>query len=392
MIENSPDLERASESAERLRRWLVETALPLWIDRGFDANANGFYERLDFSANPIATAPRRLTVQARQIFVYSRAIMAGWSGDTARAMDAFDAMLDRYWRAGGEPGFAFSVDGAGKVVDGKRDLYAQSFYLLAAAAYSQMTGDSQPIALANQVLDYFDEALATPNGGYFDHAPNPPATLRQNPHMHLFEGLLALYEATGLPAYLVRAEEIFWQLQTLFFQPESGTLPEYFDGEWTPIGGARAVWEPGHHLEWSWLLSEYETLSGVKTGALADRLVENAYRHGVLPPSLIVDEVAGDGAILKRSLRSWPLTEAAKAHAVRIETGDPLAAGRLADAIDRLMAAHLSGVLPGLWADHFDEDGKLLPDYVPASTLYHIAMSVFVTDSVLGQAGNSLYP
>jgi mannose/cellobiose epimerase-like protein (N-acyl-D-glucosamine 2-epimerase family) len=39
----------------------------------------------------------------------------------------------------------------------------------------------------------------------------------------------------------------------------------------------------------------------------------------------------------------------------------------------------------GLWFDHFDKDNQLLPDYVPASTLYHVALSVFVTDEVLPQ-------
>ncbi len=72
----------------------------------------------------------------------------------------------------------------------------------------------------------------------------------------------------------------------------------------------------------------------MKTGAIADRLMETAYRHGVPSPGIIVDEVRGDGTILKKSCRAWPLTEAAKAQAVRMEYGDPLAADRLADALD----------------------------------------------------------
>ena len=392
MTSPPPGFARAARSAERLHSWLLGAALPLWIDRGFDADACGFHERLDFDANPIPNVPRRLTVQARQIFVYARAIMLGWSTDSARIAQAFDAMIARYHRPDGRPGFVFSVDAAGQVVDGTRDLYAHSFFLLAAAAYYQMTDDSQVIALADETLAYIDAAMAAPHGGYFDCATNPPKQLRQNPHMHLFEALLALYEVTGTPSYLQRAEMIFWQLRDRFFQPASGTIPEYFDGKWMPVGGAQAVWEPGHHMEWSWLLSEFETLSGMKTGTIADRVMETAYRHGVLAPAFIVDEVRGDGVILKKSCRAWPLTEAAKAQAVRMEYGDPLAADRLADALDCLQERHLSGVIPGLWSDHFSEDGKLLPDYVPASTLYHVAMSVFVADGSLGHARDSLYP
>jgi mannose/cellobiose epimerase-like protein (N-acyl-D-glucosamine 2-epimerase family) len=379
----SPELIHAARSVGRLRGWLVDIALPLWIDRGFDRQASGFHERLDFDAQPIGNVPRRLTVQARQIFVYARAIMRGWSNDSEKVGAAFDAMVARYHRADSGPGFVFSVDALGRIVNGSRDLYGHAFVLFAAAAYHQLTGDAQAIGLADETLAFIDSAMAAPNGGYFDWAPNPPASLRQNPHMHLFEALLALYEATGRRDYLERADRIFSDLKTKFFQPVSGTLPEYFDIDWTPVGGAKAIWEPGHHMEWSWLLSEYERLGGTDAGELADTLVRIAYRDGVLPGGIIADEVDGEGIVLKKSHRSWPLAEAAKAQAVRLKSGDSKAAERLAAAVDGLYDRHLSGLVPGLWFDHFDENDRLLPDYVPASTLYHIALSVFVADQVL---------
>lgn len=379
----SPEFNHAARSVDRLRNWLVGTALPLWIDRGFDAKASGFHERLDFDAQPITHVPRRVTVQARQIFVYARAIMRGWSNDTEKVGAAFDAMVARYHRADSGPGFVFSVDASGRIINGSRDLYAHAFVLFAAAAYHQLTGDSQAIGLADDTLAYIDTAMAAPNGGYFDYAPDPPPILRQNPHMHLFEALLALYEATRRRDYLERADRVFDDLKTKFFQPASGTLPEYFDIDWKPVGGAKALWEPGHHMEWSWLLSEYERLGGNGAVKLAHTLMHVAYRDGVFPSGIIVDEVSGEGIVLKKSHRSWPLAEAAKAQAVRLKSGDPQAVKRLAAAVDGLYDRHLSGLIPGLWFDHFDEDNRLLPDYVPASTLYHIALSVFVADEVL---------
>jgi mannose/cellobiose epimerase-like protein (N-acyl-D-glucosamine 2-epimerase family) len=79
------------------------------------------------------------------------------------------------------------------------------------------------------------------------------------------------------------------------------------------------------------------------------------------------------------------LTEAAKAQAIRLKSGDPLAADRLASAVDGLYERYLSGVIPGLWNDHLTEDGKVIPAFVPASTLYHIAMSAFVTHDEMGK-------
>ncbi len=377
-------MKRSTEqpSIERLRTWLREAALPLWIDRGFDRVTGGFHERLDFEANPIVTTPRRSMVQARQIFVYARAIMLGWSNDTSKVASAFDALISRYHEADGKPGFIFSVDRAGAVIDAGRDLYGHAFILLAMAAYHKLTGDSQAIALADRTLTFLDEAMAAPRGLYIDKVPNPPSLLRQNPHMHLFEALLALYEATGKAAYLARAGEIFGMLKTRFFQPKSDTLAEYYDNDWNPIDGANALWEPGHHMEWIWLLAEYGGLTGIDTSAINGRLMDSAYRHGVSAPAFFFDEVRGDGHVVKKSCRAWPLTEAIKAQAVRIGT-DKLAAGRLDAAADFLFDRHLTGVIPGLWRDHLSEAGECIPDYVPASTLYHVAMSVFVAEAAL---------
>jgi mannose/cellobiose epimerase-like protein (N-acyl-D-glucosamine 2-epimerase family) len=370
-----------AQSHARLHSWLRDAALPLWIDRGFDHEAGGFHERLDFDSNPIAL-PRRLTVQARQIFVYARAILLGWAPDNGHVQTAFKAMVARYRNRDGQPGFAFTVAADGTVVDGKRDLYAHAFVLLAASAYFRLTGDAEAIALADETLAFIDEAMVAPNGGYLDYLPNPPARLRQNPHMHLFEALLALYEATGDAAYLGRAGEIYGLFRTRFFQPATGTIAEYFGPDWAPEDGANAMWEPGHHMEWAWLLTEYERLTGTKTRGIVDRLLHVAYTHGVSADGVIIDEVRGDGTALKKSARTWPLTEAAKAQAVRL-SHDPLAAGRLALALDGLHDRYLAPVTSGLWHDHFAEDGTLLTDYAPASTLYHIAMSVFVVEEAL---------
>jgi mannose-6-phosphate isomerase len=378
-------ISRAAQAVARLRGWFIDQALPLWLDRGWDAAAGGFYEHLDFQAQPILSVPRRLTVQGRQIFTYARAISLGWSSGREKVETAFDSMIARYRSPDGAPGYVFTVDSAGAIVDGNRDFYAHAFVVLASSAYYQLTGDAQAIAIADQTLAFLDEALTLSNGGYRDGWPNAPARLRQNPHMHLFEALLALWRATGNAAYLARAGEIFGYFKTRFFQPQAGILAEFFAPDWCAEGGALAVWEPGHHLEWSWLLAEYQGATGTPTGRWIDALIAKAYGVGVFPPALIVEEIRGDGLILKKGCRTWPLTEAIKAQAIRLEAGDPEAGDRLIAAIDCMIDRHFTEIIPGLWRDQFTEDGRLVPNYVPASTLYHIAMAAFVADEVMGR-------
>ena len=55
----------AERSAARLKRWVVDQALPLWGETGFDSARGSFVERLTFEGAPVHSAPRRAMVQAR---------------------------------------------------------------------------------------------------------------------------------------------------------------------------------------------------------------------------------------------------------------------------------------------------------------------------------------
>src|SRR6185436_13084723 len=129
-------------SSARLVAWLVDQGLPLWAAAGFDPGTGRFRERLTLGGAPDLDAPVRLTVQARQIYSYSMAARRGWHGPAANiARAAFAAMVRDYRHPNGRGGWVFSIGSDGSVVDGTRDLYAQAFVLLAAAAYMQASGE-----------------------------------------------------------------------------------------------------------------------------------------------------------------------------------------------------------------------------------------------------------
>lgn len=371
---------------DTLRSWLLDHALPLWQERGFDAATDCFHERLDHAGDAINSAPRRLMTQARQIFVYAHGTLLGWTDGRDIVRKAFDAMVGRYYRADGEPGWIFSVDVGGRIVDTTRDLYGHAFVLLALASYFRLVGDSEALVLADATLLYIDETMPTPWGGYFDSIGPRAAKLRQNPHMHLFEALLALYEATRRVDYLARANKIYDLLQAKLFVPGADIVAEYFDEGWVVQGDGKAIWEPGHHLEWAWLLNRYEQLSQRQTGALADAILRRAYRDGISPQGIIPDEMRADGTAATESHRPWPLTEAAKINAVRHEQGDRAGAERATAVLECLYGRFLSPAAPGLWFDHLSAGWEPLHDYVPASTLYHLLLGIAEVDRVFGNS------
>ena len=274
-------------SREQLRAWLCDHALPLWSSAGRDGGTGGFIDNLSAEGDPLQDAPLRLRVQARQIYVYSHAHLLGWTPAAGQitpleaATSGFDFMCRHYWRD--DPGgFVYAVGGDGAITDPRVELYEQAFALFACAWYARASGDNGAITWARRILEFLDTHLADPAAGGYSENLSRDLPRRQNPHMHLLEALLALHHAIGSGDALARAGTIVELFRHKFFDPDTGTLGEFFDPAWNPVEGtAGQIAEPGHHYEWSWLLYHYGAASGDDCSAEAEVLYRFAEQHGI---------------------------------------------------------------------------------------------------------------
>jgi mannose/cellobiose epimerase-like protein (N-acyl-D-glucosamine 2-epimerase family) len=379
----------AARSVARLKRWVVDEALPLWGETGFDAPRGSFVERLTFEGSPLLSAPRRAMVQARQIYVFSHAALLGWRPEgKAAALEAAHRLIDRYHGVDGSHGWVFSVHPDGAIHDAKRDFYAHSFALFGLAWAYKLSPEPRFLAAALDTLNVLDQHFESPTGGYHTALPGVASQREQNPHMHLFEAMLAWFEATGREMFLARAAELYGMMAARFFQHKTGILAEYFDGSWNPRDGIDGrICEPGHHFEWSWLLRRYAALSGRGDSPVAHALKAFGDRYGYDFEGFVVDQLLDDGRVHRTSRRCWPHTEAIKAEVAAAETGDGQAPARAAHAIDRLMGAFLGRPVAGGWIDHVDATGAPIVDSMPASTLYHVFLAAAEADRVWGDEG-----
>ncbi len=369
----SPIADRLRPAATRLRAWATEQALPLWAGAGYDRARRRFEERLTLQGAPIADAPLRLIVQSRQIYSYGLAARRGWHDGRAMIDEAYASMVRDFHRPDGRDGWVFSIARDGSVVDGTRDLYSHAFVLLGVASYVKAGGGKEALAVADETLDFIDGHLSAPAGGYFDASPRPDAMRRQNPHMHMLEGLLSLWSSSAERRYLDRAEKIFDLFAARFFQPDHGVLGEYYDDDLARASGVIGdIVEPGHHYEWIWLLRWFERESGRAVTPYADALYRHADAHGYDSDGLVMDELLRDGRPHKRSRRTWPVTEAIKANLAEAAVGRPGAIDKVIALTDRLHGRFLEKVVPGGWMDRLDEQGNPATDFMPASTLYHV--------------------
>jgi mannose-6-phosphate isomerase len=314
-------------------------------------------------------------VQARQIVVYARSSLLNWYDDGGQCAHlAFENACQRYRSPDGTPGWVFSIHPDGSIADSTRDLYAHAFVLYMLAWMHKLTSDRAVLALADATLSEIDQIFFAGGGaGYLSKVPGPTDIREQNPHMHLFEALLALAETSGAERYLARAKAIVNLFDDVLTDRATGAVREMFDASWRPQqpSGTNLV-EPGHQMEWSWLLREWERLAGGTVDGRVRRLCAHATTFGVDPvKGLVRGSVREDGKIISIAARVWPQTEAIRA----LCSEDPKGVmwpGLVAAITENLFRVHLRAKLNGGWIDQTNEAGELAIDYMPASSHYHL--------------------
>src|ERR1700761_2340889 len=159
-------------SVDALKVLMIDHSLPLWFERGWDGRAGGFVERLDLDGTPDHAAPRRVRVQARQIYCFAKAAELGWFPEGRDiAVKGLEYLLAKAKRPDGRPGFVHLLNPDGSVRDPLRDSYDQAFVLLALATVYQLNGDAQVRAELDSLIGFVEHDLRSPHGGFLEGAP-----------------------------------------------------------------------------------------------------------------------------------------------------------------------------------------------------------------------------
>jgi mannose/cellobiose epimerase-like protein (N-acyl-D-glucosamine 2-epimerase family) len=364
-------------SGPRGLRWLVDHAWPLWLEHGVDWERGAFHEHLDSTSLACGTDFRRLRVAARQTYVFAKAATHA----VPRAAQAVVLGLEflRNVARLEDGGYARRFDLANKPIDLTRDLYDHAFVLLAFSAAAAVVGPDAVRGDATALADYVARQFQHPHGGYEESFP-VTRPRRQNPHMHLFEALLASHEAFGDDIFFGQAQALADLFLGHFFQTAEDALPEYFDEALKPVReSGRFLIEPGHHYEWIWLLDRYAERAAAlgkvvpaQLRAASDALLGFADRHGVSRDfGLVVNQNWSDGAVHDGGFRLWPQTERLKAEARRKDSPS-----RHLGAAMHAFERHFTGVPPGLWIERFDARGNETREPAPASSLYHLTAAL----------------
>lgn len=371
----------APDVIARLKSRMIAEALPLWATVGWDRESGGFVDRLHGDGTADAAAPKRVFVQARQIWCYAKAARMGWYPDgRAIALRGLDYLLGKAKAPDGRPGYVNRLTADGAVMDARRDAYDHAFVLFALAAVYALDQDAQIRAEIDALLAFLDGHLRSPHGGVHEGLP-VSLPRRQNPHMHLFEAMIACFDATHDLSFQNRAGEFFALFLANLYDKQRRILTEYFEEDWSKIEPVSV--EPGHQAEWVWLLKGFERITGCPTGQRRGELMATALRYRDEATGCLVDEGDAAGNIRRATRRLWPQTEMAKAWIALAESGEAGAADEARAALERLERHYLSHPVRGGWYDQFDRDGKSLVDTIPASSFYHVLCALTEAEQVL---------
>jgi mannose-6-phosphate isomerase len=388
LVRNAGEL---SDPGLRFRGWLTEQALPLWTTVGYDTSTALFHERLSLALSPLATTPRRLMVQARQITVCCLATEKGWSEATQLAVDTGLSMIERFWAADEEPGWVFSVHADAGVANATRDLYAHAFVLLSLAFLLRIVPSETAFEKAlRSTLVYLDGSFADGQfGGFWDSIPRADDLRRQNPHMHLLEALLELYEVTGERQFLDRSRALVQLALAEFIDSRTGALREEFNDRWSSTTADQAIVEPGHQFEWAWLLRRYQTFSN--HAAPIDAAIEPLIEWGLTGTDRrngrIIDRLNGLGEVQLNSSRCWPHCEAIKLLSIENSNASEQHRELATKLWQRLLTSYCREDLRGGWIDQLDTQDLPVSADIPASTLYHLTFAFAEWEKVFAKHG-----
>lgn len=359
--------------AKEARSWLFDACFPLWSSAGV-LSSGMFAEFLTLEHTCPDHDITRIRVQARQTFMFSEALALGWESKTAQELTQMGVgVLTRHGlRDDSLVGRAINTT-TGVFVDDTPDLYDTAFtlYALGAAARSESLAP-HAIGGARAILEGVDRQMKDRlHGGYAETLP-PPDRRVQNPHMHLLEACLRLHASDPEGDHLERAAELVALMEDKFTAGDRQLLGEFFAPDWSaPKGGAADIVEPGHLMEWVWLLHQYAAISNTELSPRADTFygfaIETLDDAGRAPL-----EARRDGTIHDAGRRTWSQTETLKAHLCHLDK--PAAVQGAVRAFDTLMDDHLTA--QGGWIEHFNAEGEPVVTSIPASSGYHIVLAL----------------
>jgi cellobiose epimerase len=282
---------------------LINNILPFWGTKMIDHKRGGFFGQIDGIGNVFPEAGKGCILNARILWTFSAAYRVLQNSEYLKlATIAKDYLLD-YFFDEEYNGFFWLIDCNRKMIDGKKQIYAQAFVIYALAEYYRITQDETCLVKAIDTFLLIEQYSYDNNmGGYFEafsrewgqlddlrlseRDANEKKTM--NTHLHVLEAYTNLYR-------IWKNKELKQQLYNLIgiftdkiLNQKTFHLNLFFDENWNCKSDIISY---GHDIECSWLLYEAASI-------LEDKALINTVKDACLK----IAEKSGEGLVANGGL------------------------------------------------------------------------------------------
>jgi cellobiose epimerase len=258
--------------------------LDYWVQNMPDQQQGGFYGQIDGDNRVQPNAPKGVVLNSRILWAFSAAASHRQGpGDEAGDGSGEDADADakaRYLKIARRAheyllehfvdqeygGVYWSVDHAGGMLKGRKQVYGNAFYLYGLSEYYLATREAAALEQAISLFGLIERHSYDPvQNGYFEAFARdwqPLEDLRLSPkeanekktmntHLHVIEAYANLYRAWPDALLKGRIAELLDVFDRHIIDARSGHLTLFFDEDWSPRSNLVSY---GHDIEAAWLL------------------------------------------------------------------------------------------------------------------------------------------
>jgi mannobiose 2-epimerase len=308
-----------------VREEMENNLVPFWLERAIDTEHGGFIGQMSNDGIIVPEAPKGLILNTRILWTFSALYRFNQDSRFRETAQLAYDYLEAYFRDASFGGVFWLLDYKGHLLDNKKKIYGQAFYIYALSEYYQAFEDSSALDRAMETFDLIEtNSRDSSYGGYIevcnrDWSISDDLRLSDidmdekksmNNHLHLLEAYTNLFRTRPESRLRERLTELIEIFEKRIVDKDAGHLNHFFDDTWRTKSDNYTF---GHDIEASWLLCEAAEV--LEESTLIKRVRQSALRLAKLTLAEGLDNDGGlcyegrAGQVTEPDRQWWPQAE-----------------------------------------------------------------------------------
>lgn len=221
------------QTQKQLTDWLTDWALPFWVEKGI-SDRNGFaYDYLAADGTAGQHGWHSLSVQAMQIYAFSRATKMSWMSNS---QGVIERMISSAILLGTSPcrsnGFLHLLDADMRTVDADHYVTDHAWFMMSSAAAWHAFSRGTELRRSYNIFEWLQQRYA--RGAGWSEGSSAGRSLRLSTQIQMCEAIVYIYECCGKEKWAGHAAAFLQHFNSHIFDGTIASLTEFRGPDWTP--------------------------------------------------------------------------------------------------------------------------------------------------------------